>query len=329
MAATHLARTDTSTTTTSSTSAGAGADPDDPDGRAGRGGDGVVRGRAHPRLPRRPEGRQGPRGPGAGSRPRPPLETWVNDAHGDPVLVVLAEPGASLAGELRRLVPALRAAVGDDRRVLVGFDRGGWSPALFEHLHSHGFDVLTWRKGAAEDIAPDRFTDLAFTDETGRKHAWRAADTTVQLPLTKPTKPSTTASTGGDDHTAEDKASTEAGTENEAEDGAEDKPASEGDAEVANTAGADDKGEGEERVFTLRQVTLAVPATKHEETRQQARRRRRRQRAPDPHPDHPHRPARQRGDLPDGRPVAAGELLPLRPDALRPGLARQLRRQRR
>lgn len=53
------------------------------------------------------------------------VETWVSDAHGDPVLVVMAEPGASLAGELRRLVPELRAAVGDDRRVLVGFDRGG------------------------------------------------------------------------------------------------------------------------------------------------------------------------------------------------------------
>ena len=57
------------------------------------------------------------------------VETWVCDAAGDPVLVVMAEPGASLAMELRRLLPALRAAVGDDRRVLVGFDRGGWSPS--------------------------------------------------------------------------------------------------------------------------------------------------------------------------------------------------------
>src|SRR5664279_6054890 len=110
------------------------------------------------------------------------VETWVSDASGDPVLVVMAEPGASLAMELRRLLPGLRRAVGDDRRVLVGFDRGGWSPKLFAHMDAAGFDVLTWRTGVAQDIAPDLFTDAAYTDETGRTHTWRVADTTVDLP---------------------------------------------------------------------------------------------------------------------------------------------------
>jgi len=110
------------------------------------------------------------------------VETWVSDASGDPVLVVMAEPGASLAMELRRLLPGLRRAVGDDRRVLVGFDRGGWSPKLFAHMDAAGFDVLTWRKGVAQDIDPDLFTDAAYTDETGRTHTWRVADTTVDLP---------------------------------------------------------------------------------------------------------------------------------------------------
>jgi len=36
------------------------------------------------------------------------VETWISDASGDPVLVVMAEPGASLAMELRRLLPDLR-----------------------------------------------------------------------------------------------------------------------------------------------------------------------------------------------------------------------------
>ena len=80
------------------------------------------------------------------------VETWVADAAGDPLLVVMAEPGASLAGELRRLIPELRALVGDDRRVLVGFDRGGWSATLFADLHAAGFDTLTWRKGAIADL---------------------------------------------------------------------------------------------------------------------------------------------------------------------------------
>jgi hypothetical protein len=111
------------------------------------------------------------------------VETWVSDASGDPVLVVMADPGASLAMELRRLLPDLRRAVGDDRRVLVGFDRGGWSPTLFAHMDAAGFDVLTWRKGSAEDVDPDLFTDLTYVDEAGRTHQWRVADTTVDLPV--------------------------------------------------------------------------------------------------------------------------------------------------
>jgi hypothetical protein len=111
------------------------------------------------------------------------VETWVSDAAGDPVLVVMAAPGASLAMELCRLLPDLRRAVGDDRRVLVGFDRGGWSPALFEHMDAQGFDVLTWRKGLAQDVDPDLFTDLTYTDDTGRTHQWRVADTAVDLPV--------------------------------------------------------------------------------------------------------------------------------------------------
>ena len=111
------------------------------------------------------------------------VETWISDASGDPVLVVMADPGASLAMELRRLLPDLRAAVGDDRRVLVGFDRGGWSPALFAHMDAQGFDVLTWRKGLAEKVDPDLFTDITYVDETGRTHAWAVADTNVDLPV--------------------------------------------------------------------------------------------------------------------------------------------------
>lgn len=113
------------------------------------------------------------------------VETWVSDAHGDPVLVVMAEPGASLAMELRRLLPTLRAAVGDDRRVLVGFDRGGWSPALFRHMAAHGFDVLTWRKGHAPDIDGHLFAPVEHIDEAGRTHRWEAAETITELPVGK------------------------------------------------------------------------------------------------------------------------------------------------
>jgi hypothetical protein len=113
------------------------------------------------------------------------LETWVSDAAGDPLLVVLAEPAASLAAELRRLIPQLRGLVGDERRVLVGFDRGGWSPRLFADLHAAGFDTMTWRKGPTADIDEHAFAEHAHTDEAGRTHTWRLADTTVTLDITE------------------------------------------------------------------------------------------------------------------------------------------------
>jgi prepilin-type processing-associated H-X9-DG protein len=112
------------------------------------------------------------------------VETWVCDAAGDPLLVVMAQPAASLAAELRRLIPELRAVVGDDRRVLVGFDRGGWSATLFADLHAAGFDTLTWRKGATADIDEVRFAEHTHTDEHGRHHTWELADTRVELPIT-------------------------------------------------------------------------------------------------------------------------------------------------
>ena len=111
------------------------------------------------------------------------METWIADAQGAPVWVVMAEPGASLASEIRRLLPQIRGIVGDDRRVLVGFDRGGWSPALFAEMIAAGFDVLTWRKGPTPDVAAELFAEHTHTDEHGVKHTWTLADTTVRLPL--------------------------------------------------------------------------------------------------------------------------------------------------
>jgi len=111
------------------------------------------------------------------------VETWVADAAGDPLLVVLAEPGASLASELRRLIPDLRDMVGDERRVLVGFDRGGWSPTLFADLDSAGFDTLTWRKGPIADLDEALFVEHTHTDERGRTHTWELADTQVECDI--------------------------------------------------------------------------------------------------------------------------------------------------
>jgi hypothetical protein len=113
------------------------------------------------------------------------METWVTDQDGDPVFMVVAEPSDSLAGELRRLLPALRGIVGAGRRVTVCFDRGGWSPALFADITAAGFDVLTWRKGPAPDIPAAEFTTITCTDDRGGRHDYELADTTVELSISE------------------------------------------------------------------------------------------------------------------------------------------------
>jgi transposase len=113
------------------------------------------------------------------------METWVTDQDGDPVLMVVAEPSDSLAGELRRLLPQLRQVVGEGRRVTVCFDRGGWSPALFADITEAGFGLLTWRKGPASDLPADAFTAVTCTDDRGRRHEYELADTTVTLGISE------------------------------------------------------------------------------------------------------------------------------------------------
>jgi hypothetical protein len=103
-------------------------------------------------------------------------ETWVTDAGGDPVFMVVAEPSQSLAGQLRALLPDLRQVVGEGRRMTVCFDRGGWSPALFADITGAGFDLLTYRKGPAPDLPAAAFTQLTCTDDRGRAHEYQLAD---------------------------------------------------------------------------------------------------------------------------------------------------------
>src|SRR5258707_865351 len=62
------------------------------------------------------------------------METWVTDQDGDPVFMVVAEPSESLAGELKRLLPDLRAIVGEGRRGTGGFCPRGRGPAPVAHL---------------------------------------------------------------------------------------------------------------------------------------------------------------------------------------------------
>jgi len=84
-------------------------------------------------------------------------DTWVHDADGEPLLVVTSEVNATLTQVLEPILADVRRLVGDQRRMTVIFDRGGFSPKLFSRLIAAGFDVITYRKGKTKKLASGRF----------------------------------------------------------------------------------------------------------------------------------------------------------------------------
>ena len=84
-------------------------------------------------------------------------DSWVNDRKGEPLFVVTAEANAAMTRMLVPILEEVRNLIGPRRRVMIVFDRGGWSPKLFQKLLAMGFDILTYRKGRVRRIAEKRF----------------------------------------------------------------------------------------------------------------------------------------------------------------------------
>lgn len=84
-------------------------------------------------------------------------DTWVHDANGEPLLVVTSEMNAKLTQVLEPILADVRRLVGDQRRMTVIFDRGGFSPKLFARLIASGFDLITYRKGRVRKLVAGRF----------------------------------------------------------------------------------------------------------------------------------------------------------------------------
>jgi transposase len=104
---------------------------------------------------------------------------WVNDSSGDPLFVVTAEANAGLVKMLPGILDQVRGLVGK-RRVTVVFDRGGFSPKLFQQIMAAGFDLLTYRKGPYPRIPHARFCPHTARCG-GRKVSYVLADQEVRL----------------------------------------------------------------------------------------------------------------------------------------------------
>ncbi len=107
-------------------------------------------------------------------------DIWVNQQDAQPLFVVTAPANDDLIAMLRReILPEVRRLVGD-RRVTMVFDREGWSPQFFREVHTQGFDVLTYRKGAYATWPRKAFHTITGVVD-GRRVSYELAERSTEL----------------------------------------------------------------------------------------------------------------------------------------------------
>ena len=112
-------------------------------------------------------------------------DLWLTDTSGEAVLVWAPEPGSGLAGELRNATSYMRALLGDDHAAFtLTFDRGGWSPKLFDELRKDGVDTCTYRKAPKSAEPRSSFARHVVTDSFGHQDTYLLADRPVRVPYT-------------------------------------------------------------------------------------------------------------------------------------------------
>ncbi len=107
-------------------------------------------------------------------------DIWVNQQDAQPLFEVTAPANDDLLAMLRReILPEVRQLVGE-RRVTIVFDREGWSPKFFQEVHTQGFDVLTYRKGAYAAWRRSAFQTVHGTID-GRAVSYELAERVVRV----------------------------------------------------------------------------------------------------------------------------------------------------
>jgi len=103
---------------------------------------------------------------------RATTDTWANDRNGDPLFLVTSEINEGLTTTLQPVLAQAQQLVGEDRRITVIFDRGGWSPQLFVDLILAGFDIITYRKGRSKDLDVASFERRTLIAEGREVEYW-------------------------------------------------------------------------------------------------------------------------------------------------------------
>ena len=112
------------------------------------------------------------------------IDYWVNQPNGDPLMVITGAPKESMVAVIETVVDKIRALAPGKRLVLV-FDREGWSPKLFARLAQiPNVFVLTYRKSSPgkrlPKLAASDFQEHEWKFD-GRTFNYQLADNRVQI----------------------------------------------------------------------------------------------------------------------------------------------------
>lgn len=124
-------------------------------------------------------------------------DIWVHDKDGAPLLLMTQVAHPSLAQVIEPLLSEVEEVTGR-RGGTVVFDRGGWSPDLFVKLIEDGYDVLTYRKGKAEDLGEEHWEEVRSPDG---KETWLLSECCLRVG--KPGVPMRQITLKQDDHRTE------------------------------------------------------------------------------------------------------------------------------
>ncbi len=105
-------------------------------------------------------------------------DTLLVDARGRAVVFGSGEP-TGLSATLPGVLTQLRAVIGPDAPVLLGFDRGGAYPAVFTACRDAGADWVTYRRAPLAETTAE--PTRSWTVRHGRRVAMTLAEETVQL----------------------------------------------------------------------------------------------------------------------------------------------------
>ena len=105
---------------------------------------------------------------------------WINDQEGQPILVLTAPANEGMVKMLEPMVEEIKELIGEERRLCIVFDRGGWSPKLFVKLIRSGVDIVTYRKGKVDLIPEESFYSMTEEIE-GKRVEYNLHDRSVSF----------------------------------------------------------------------------------------------------------------------------------------------------